>query len=245
MNEDDRSESSRPQPKVTINVTQQSIQHQLNRATRAQLDVDAAPTDITTEVRWFIDGHLPPAVEDWFTVGGSLGWVERRHDLYRTDRMTDTGVKQRSGKLLELKLRLGDPKRLELPPGVDGQLEVWERWSPADGVVTLDPDTAWRGVRKQIVKRRFAPEGAEIALSADNRTMEGTACDAEVVAVTIGDRALWSLAFASFGPFEQHVSLIEGAWSHLLASTPHPRELQLNHAVSCGYPEYLVRHCAT
>ncbi len=194
--------------------------------------------DVTTEARWFFEGALPDDVWAWFTAG-TRGRVERRRDSYRHDDLAAIGVKRRFGTTLELKERQRAPEEIVLGDVV-GRLEVWQRWSPADDRIDVSGDTSWIEVDKTAVKRRFDACGTEIELSDETRAMTGQGCDAEVVAVSVGGRSAWSIAFTGFGsPDDQRGHLLR-AWDALM--TPHPdvAHIDFGDAVPYGYPEWLI-----
>ena len=103
---------------------------------------DAVSVVDTTELRWFVPGPLPPDVRGWFT--GSTGVPEERWDTYLLDGRVDIGVKRRFRETLELKVRQSLDGRVELGDGLGGLLEVWRKWSPAEGLVEDDAD-GWCG----------------------------------------------------------------------------------------------------
>lgn len=198
--------------------------------------------DLTTEVRWFFDGELPPDVHDWFTDGGTAGLGETRSDLYRIDRHADLGLKFRARTVLELKLRLGEPSPFVLDTRREGLLERWQRWSPADERVNLDEHSRWRAVDKVIVKRRFDPDGRERVLTEDQRAMTGTGCDVEIVDIRRDGGRFWSFSFAAFGPLDSHQHSIAAAWESLQRDRRVPEHLDLDAARSSGYPSWLLRN---
>ncbi len=110
-------------------------------------------------------GPLPPEVRVWFT--GSTGVPEERCDTYLLDGRVDIGVKRRFRETLELKVRQSFDGRVELGEGLTGSLELWRRWSPAEGLVEDGTDGWWVDVHKSVVKRRFCLDGTEIAFSSD------------------------------------------------------------------------------
>lgn len=196
--------------------------------------------DLTTEVRWFFGGRIAPEVLTWFTREGP-GLREERSDSYRLDGQADIGVKRRFGTTLELKLRLGPPEPFVIGRDLEGRLETWQRWSPANGRVSLSENTRWIEIDKAVIKRRFDPFGRELPLSEETRAMEGEGCDVEVVAVSVAGRTAWTFAFAAFGPLDCHRVAIGAAWQQLLGGRPPPRQLRLTREASNGYPEWLVR----
>ncbi len=200
--------------------------------------VDVA-IDLTTEVRWFFDGPLPTDVRTWFD-GVGLGLEESRCDRYRLDGETHIGLKQRAGTILELKLRQGPPGRIKVGRDLDGQLETWRRWSPADRLTYLTEHTIWVDIFKHITKRRFLPDGTEAPLSRENRAMTGVGCDAEVAALEIEGEPHWTFAFAAFGPVDSHERSLETAWASLASGRPRPKGLRLDFTRSCGYPSWMA-----
>lgn len=193
----------------------------------------------TTELRWFGEGTLPPAVWSWFTHAGTVGTVEERIDSYRLGDELDRGVKRRSRETLELKIRLAVEALLELETGLEGSLEVWRKWSPAERLVPPDAPHDSIDIGKTIVKRRFAIDGTERAVVDAAPPPQTSCCDAEIVAVTIGRSAAWSLAFAAYGPPECRSGAIGVCWRSLNAEAPAPPELFSGLGPPRGYPEWL------
>lgn len=201
-----------------------------------------ASLDATTELRWFGAGRVSQEVLAWFSTA-SDGLLEERRDQYCVDGQPDIGVKRRHGETLELKVRQGSTESFELEGRFTGQLEAWQRWSPAGDRVELPHDPAWIDVDKTIAKRRFGRDGSEIALTTANRAMLGDGCDVEVASISVGPLHAWSFALAAFGRPEHHRELLVSTWRAL--NTPHlaPEALQLNPVHSFGYPEWLMHAC--
>ena len=197
--------------------------------------------DLTTEVRWFFDGRLPEEVRSWFTHDGKLGLPETRRDSYRLDGEVDIGVKRRYETILELKLRQSQPEPY-LHRDLDGQVETWQRFSPADGMLHLGPTTVWIDVDKTVIKRRFAPTGSEVALTEATRAMTGNGCDAEVAEVAVNGRSAWTFALAAFGEGADHRASLAAAWDTLADGRSRPRQLPIPWGESCSYPEWMAKH---
>ena len=197
--------------------------------------------DLTSELRWFFDGRPPEELVSWFTLGAATGLTEVRWDAYCVDDAVDVGVKRRFKRVLELKVRQGRPELFAVAPGLDGWLETWQRWSPADGRIHLTEDTKWIDVHKTITKRRFTGDGEELPLTEDNRAMTGQGCDVEIAIISIEGRTGWTFAFAAFGPVECHRSLLNLAWTRLLAGGAVPTPLRLHATNSLGYPAWITR----
>lgn len=195
--------------------------------------------DATTELRWFFDGALPAEVFSWFTDGGRRGLTEERSDSYRHDDLVDVGVKRRFGTRLELKIRSGVPEPVVVG-GALGQLERWQRWSPADRELDLAADTRWVDVEKTVIKRRFDAVVGEVALCEDTRPMSGEGCDAEIVEVSVCGRRAWGLAFAGFGSSELQRGRVLETWNQLMRSADGVADIDFSRASPYSYPEWLI-----
>jgi len=193
----------------------------------------------TTELRWFVRGSLPAAVAVWFT--GSTGVLEERIDTYLLDSRDGVGVKRRFRQTLELKIRQSLDERIEFGDGLAGPLELWRRWSPAEGLVEHGVDERWVDVHKSVVKRRFLLDGTEVAFS-PVVDATGAGCDVEVAGVTIDDVQWWTFAFAAFGPPATQRETLLASWQALVAATPCPEPFEPRAARAMGYPEWLTLH---
>ena len=200
----------------------------------------AVQVDDTTELRWMAEGPLPTDVEAWFTRGGTTGVVERRCDTYRIDGQCDRGVKLRFRETLELKVLQSVGELVVLADGLAGRLQMWRRWSPAEGVVDFGEEVPWLDVCKIVTKRRFSVEGDEIMPSDIERATSGAGCDVEVAAITVGDLAAWTFAFAAFGPTVNREQSIVLAFRTLVADGSRPKRLAAAFGPSSSYPEWLA-----
>jgi hypothetical protein len=145
-------------------------------------DPDAAGVlvDDITELRWIAEGRLPTDVEAWFTRGGTTGVVEKRCDTHRMDGRCNQGVKLRFRETSELKVLQAVGEHLVLRAGLAGRLQMWRRWSPAEGVADIGGAVPWLDVCKIVTKRRFSVDGDEIVPSALERATTGAGCDVEL-----------------------------------------------------------------
>jgi hypothetical protein len=207
---------------------------------RVGRDLPGVSIDLTTELRWFFDGPLPADVWAWFRPKG-VGLLERRSDAYLLDGRLDMGVKQRSRRTLELKLRMGLPQPASIADDVHGLVETWQRWSPADGLLTLHDDTVWVDIDKTIVKRRFGTDGQPKLLSESTRAMTGEGCDMEIAALSANGRETWTFAFAAFGQPDTQRDSLNMAWRSLSMRDAPPDRLHLHIGRSCGYPEWISK----
>ena len=198
---------------------------------------DALSVLDTTELRWFVPGPVPPDVDALFR--GSTSVCEQRCDTYLLDGPDDVGVKRRSRELLEVKVRQTHDGRMQLGEGLDGQLEVWRKWSPVEGLVGDGSVRRWVDVSKSIVKRRFSMDGSEVG-SAPSASVASAGCDVEVAEVTVGAMRAWTFAFEAFGPQSTRRDSLLAAWQGLLEATVRPEALHLCAGRSMGYPEWLA-----
>jgi hypothetical protein len=191
----------------------------------------------TTELRLFVPGPLPAEIGGWFT--GSTGVAEERCDTYLLDGRGGIGVKRRFRETLELKVRQSLDGRIQFGEGLAGSLEVWRKWSPAEGLVDDGPDGQWVDVCKSIIKRRFSMDGTEIAFSSDAQAT-GAGCDVEVTEVTVGAVQGWTFAFAAFGPRATRRDALLASWQGLVAATVCPEPFGPRTGRAMGYPEWLA-----
>ncbi len=87
----------------------------------------------TCELRWFASGPLPPEVEDWFTGADFVGTREHRRDLYQLTGLSDVGVKRRSGRTVEAKIRMAVGPRMAIGDGLEATFDQWRKWRPSQG----------------------------------------------------------------------------------------------------------------
>ena len=118
-------------------------------------------------------------------------------------------------------------------------MEEWQKWSPADHLVSIGSEP-WVEIHKRIVKRRFTIAGEELTVLDPTETPVSAYCDIEIVAIDDGSAEAWSLAFAAHGPRPSRLAGIGAAWGALVSAAPPPSG-SLVFDVSCGYPEWLER----
>lgn len=192
----------------------------------------------TLELRWFASGPVPPDVLEWFVGPTEVAASERRSDSYLEDGLDERGVKLRSGRTLEVKLRLDILEPVGLGPGLEGATELWRKWSPAEHLIDVTEDSEWTEVSKSIVKRRFTPTGAETQPSKQFPASGG--CDVEIAAVGIGDADAWSFALAAFGPAETRRETLLASWQALVDRSEPPEGFASALTDCCGYGEWLA-----
>lgn len=199
----------------------------------------------TTELRWFVPGPLPRDVENWFA--GSTGVSEQRSDTYLLEGRGDVGIKRRSQELLEVKVRQSLEAWTQLGEGLDGQPEVWRKWSPVERLVNDGTDASaagnaagrWVDVDKSMVKRRFDVDGTEVEFSLLDKAA-GAGCDIEVAEVTVGVVQAWTFAVEAFGPPATRCTALHASWQALMAGGTCPQFFAALSGHAMGYPEWLA-----
>jgi hypothetical protein len=122
----------------------------------------------------------------------------------------------------------------------DGQLEVWRKWSPVEGLVDDGSVPRWGDVCKSIVKRRFSTNGTETTFSS-HAHLASAGCDMEVAAVTVGAVQAWTFALEAFGPQSTRRDSLLASFHGLVGATPRPEQFRLCTGRSMGYPEWLAQ----
>ncbi|MEN8234392.1 MAG: hypothetical protein ABFR89_05660 [Actinomycetota bacterium] len=190
---------------------------------------------LTREVRWFRRGSIPSEVVDWFTASGTIGTHEQRLDRYDSTATHDgVGSKQRYTQSYDEKRRLAFEPDVDLAPGLVGCVEAWLKTSTPINRSAEPPPTYDLPVHKDIITRRYLVESS----STDHAGATG--CEAELTAVTVGDRQAWTLCFETFGPSHQAADALRAGIEGLLADTPLPDGLAFAGHESCGYPVWLT-----
>ena len=186
--------------------------------------------DRTAELRWFFRQPPPQPVVDWFEKTADA--PSTRTDCYLLLPATDAlGVKVRGGTTrLELKLRPRPPEPRELPGGVTGRLEEWQRWSlPRPAITRLFPRLGlprkgWVEVRKE---RRLTTIPYR----------DGSGCRVEITALRARGQEWSTVGLESFGPDADLIPALEAAADELFGSIDLPGDFGDDR--SCGYPGWL------
>ncbi len=109
-------------------------------------------------------------------------------------------------------------------------------WSPADDVIDIPEQARWVSVIKEVSKRRFAVDGAELPLTAE--PVAGWHVEVTHV-MAAGHVQAWSLAYAAFGPEMTRRRPLHAAWRTLTKSGPVPAAIVHRLGGSMGYPQWL------
>ena len=205
----------------------------------------------TCELRWFASGPLPPEVEDWFTGADFVGTREHRRDLYQLTGLSDVGVKRRSGRTVEAKIRMAVGPRMAIGDGLEATFDRWRKWRPSQGdAIWPTRQARWVPVDKTVLTRTFADTASGHAGNGGTSTDSGhggddvaaamvAGCDVELAAITIGGLEAWTFGLEAFGPQAQRGRAAITAWEQVVAEVGRPRDLGSRFDLADGYPAWL------
>ena len=201
---------------------------------------------VTTEVRWFFEGPLPPRVLAWFQRVGQKPQEQTPRVDYYLDlgEQGDLGIKLREGRI-EIKQREAHHGAVQLGPQVAGIMERWRKWSWSRGDSELEPaqhwmsPPAWVGVRKKrwllVYQTGFedgvsrAPEGSVIEQG----------CQVELSRIQTQGQSNWSLSLEGFGGETAGSKALLAVAVHLFSREA--IDLPLCASNSYGYPQWLTQ----
>jgi hypothetical protein len=202
----------------------------------------------SAELRWFVEGALPPGVAAWFCQGVACPKPETRSDEYLLlADCTTAGVKLRGADqqgrgTFEIKALRVAPRPVVVGELALGLMDCWVKWSlrstdvvPFGDALRKDAPTTLIG--KTRWNRDFALEtGTPCEIAAEVRA--GVGCSAELASVTVGSRCWWTLALESFGPREALETALLRTAAKLFKDAQLPVPLRLEDSKS--YPEWLA-----
>ncbi len=205
----------------------------------------------TSEVRWFIKGHIPSPIMDWFNKqNGHNEQQPERTDVYLQINNTDTpGIKFREDRF-EIKQKITHLG--ELTSGnVSGNAELWKKWSfeSIDNKIPLADITKgeWVEVTKSRKLKKFIfTESGEIEEGFDNFQSDG--CNLELTEVTLHqsdefkssdeiNNLWWTLGLETYGQPDQLFQNLKRTFEHLF--TP-DFPVALYTQQSFGYQKWLA-----
>jgi hypothetical protein len=190
------------------------------------------------EIRWIVEGSLPPSTAEWFARVPSRS--EEREDIYLVmPQLPNLAVKIRGGVALDIKEFRGSWGVLELSGIGEGRLESWRKWSYSFGIdsPSREEPPGWRRVTKRRRLTAFIPD--ENALVPTFQVpAELLVCSVELSEVAVDDAPWWTLAFESTGPEERLQEAIE-VTAHRIAGTQASAHLDLS--LSGPYSEWLTK----
>lgn len=197
---------------------------------------------ITTELRWFYPGFLPTEVRNWFQAAWDQVAVptEIREDLYlRLPESEYLNLKLRH-RDLELKIRLKQPRGLQIGDQWVGQVEVWQKWSLQDSseclnLADVEAEATWLSVEKVRSQQQYQTFLNQPPQAIFHNQQPEQGCKVELTELKVQGAAWWSLAFEAFGDSSQQFNQLQGVAEQI--NNPLAPTLDLPH--SYGYSKWL------
>jgi hypothetical protein len=195
----------------------------------------------TTEIRWFVTGQIPNAVDGWFDncSGDWYAQPERTDTYYRLSEGNSLGIKLRQGRL-ELKERTGPGDLVRIQKDIIGLIEPWRKWS-FELAGELDArswdrsaDRFWLAVKKTRKVRFYRLTTSGPLMPQD--FAQGSVCQVELTSVLVQDIQWWSLGFEASGEEANQRELLMTVVEKLLE---HTEGIHLSEIDSMSYPQWL------
>lgn len=192
----------------------------------------------TLEVRWFLDGPLPPEVADWIQGLGATA-ESARTDLYLVSDDPAMNVKLREGKV-ETKHRIGDRHHVEFGDTHTGVKERWVKWSfptveQHHDLFDDDPTGLWVPVHKERLQRSISPEEQADLLDHMIESEPATA-EIELTTVRSEDQLAWTICVEASGSPEALPGTLQQMGNHLFSKGSPP---SLSAVHSFGYARWI------
>ncbi|MFB2933812.1 hypothetical protein ACE1B6_00895 [Aerosakkonemataceae cyanobacterium BLCC-F154] len=200
---------------------------------------------ITSEIRWFYQGTVPPAIESWFAANvlkENYQTYEDREDWYLLIPGCEfLGVKLRQQQL-ETKLRVSDLGVLQLRNNIIGAAEKWIKSTCEDAKLEslITPDVIVKGqwvkvekVRSQI---RYLVDDDRSLTPASTEQNSQAGCNVELTQLIVNHNPWWTLGFEASGTDDKLTSCVETVAKKVLQTFP---EQRLNLVDSYAYPKWL------
>jgi hypothetical protein len=198
----------------------------------------------TLEVRWFLQGRIPEAIDQfkqYFHQGTIVSPVEEREDWYlQLPQNDDLGIKLREGKV-EIKKRVADRGMYQFAEQVAGRVEEWMKWSFASEVenqIFLEQNfkQEWIAVKKSRQQKTYHILDQKITEVIDPTCPTEQGCNLEIATLEMQKQTWFSLGFETFGERDRLQETFEQIVHHVLENSQFP-PLQAEHSFS--YPGWL------
>lgn len=199
----------------------------------------------TSEIRWFYQGIIPPAIETWFAtkvLRENYQNYEDREDWYLLIPGCEfLGVKLRQQRL-ETKLRVSDLGVLQLTTNIIGAAEKWLKSTCEDAKLEslITPDVIVKGqwvkvekVRSQI-RYLVADDYTLTPASTEQTSQEG--CNVELTQLIVNHNPWWTLGFEASGTDDKLTSNLKTVAEKVLQTFP---QQKLSLVDSYAYPKWL------
>jgi hypothetical protein len=223
----------------------------------------------SAEIRWILDGDAPTEVKAWFEKDKFCRREPVRLDYYLKFPGDEfVGIKLRTypegGQNLEFKPIIRTIENAQLPDGITGRAEEWEKWSIEDQaakqyVQMLGEKNAWHVVRKVRWLRKYSADNAITKVNPKDRPDNG--CNVELTELQFGTidqivqieagkaRPFWTIGFEAFIKDDKNrvQKILEDVLKQEVQTEDHPKELcqYLIIANSTSYPKWLQKLSGT
>ncbi len=199
----------------------------------AGLSKEQSDVLVTREVRWFVDGPLPPDLIAWFTATEHVVHEELRTDYYDA-RSAESGVglKYRNGSTFDAKYLLDDEVERHFGDRIVGLVGDWVKVSRP----VSDPGAL--GAPLLAIEKRLRTR----VYTMDETPSVG--CEVELAEITTEHGVSWSLCFETFGETEDRDEALMAGITRFFADSPLPGDVHLEPQRSCGYPAWIAGDCA-
>jgi len=220
----------------------------------------------SAEIRWILDGEAPTAVKVWFEKDKLCDKEETRIDYYlKFPGYEFVGIKLRKypegGQNLEFKPIIRTIQNAQLPDGITGRAEEWEKWSIKDRAAEqyaqmLDgKKDAWLAVRKDRWLRKYSADNL-ITKKVNPKDRPDNGCNVELTELqfgTIGEitekngRPFWTIGFEAFNDKNRVQKILEDVLKQEVEAEDHPKGLcqYLIIANSTSYPKWFQKLSGT
>jgi hypothetical protein len=202
----------------------------------------------SAEIRWFNRGEVPATIRKWFYgLDGQPDLEPTRTDHYlRLPDSTSMGLKLRENRI-EFKQRTGKSEKLDIPAGLSGMIEYYQKWSfPVNHPEAVEETLkmygdSWIAIEKSraIHRYRFADHG--VSLLENNSIILEQGCGLELTIVNIGgqNEKWWTLGFEAFGDKGGLKTILMSVMNMVIDQygLPDPGA-----NISCGYAEWLQKN---
>jgi hypothetical protein len=218
----------------------------------------------SAEVRWIMEGEIPPEVKNWFK--GDNQEPVRVDYYWNVPNCEVMGIKLRRyppkadekprDPNLEFKPLVTVVKDFSLPKGVEAQVDIWDKWSTeGDASKKLmaqlsERKASWLAIRKTRWLRKYSAEQGAIR-KVDAKTRPPNGCNVELTELRVGSvdeiredapnagKAYWTIGFEAFDDPNVVTQILREVVKAELTAADCPKELKpyLIKQHSWNYPE--------
>jgi hypothetical protein len=221
----------------------------------------------STEIRWIIAGKAPASIKRWYEGDAFCNREKVRVDYYLKFPGDEfVGVKLRKyvdgGQNLEFKPIKQSAIALQLPPGIAGRVEAWEKWSTESQAaqefsnLLNQRKDAWLALRKARWLRKYSADGDIRKVDATKKEVRPRdGCNVEFTELYLGTvdevtetgpelgKPFWTIGFEAFNDETKEKQILEEVLKLELGNANCPTELKryLTTEYSAAYPDWLAK----